>query len=152
GLVDAVTPRRHFENAARQMLASAPPPHQPPFAAAITNAPGVRAIVAKMSEKKVAERARRDHYPAPYAIIETWRDFGGDPRNVPKANPASMVSLFHHPTTRNLIRIFTLQDRLKAFGKDGAEPVRHLHVVGAGAMGGDIAAWCALRGINVTLQ
>jgi len=27
-----------------------------------------------------------------------------------------------------------------------------VHVVGAGVMGGDIAAWCALRGLTVTLQ
>ncbi len=30
--------------------------------------------------------------------------------------------------------------------------MRHVHVVGAGTMGGDIAAWCALRGLTVTLQ
>jgi len=27
-----------------------------------------------------------------------------------------------------------------------------VHVVGAGVMGGDIAAWCAMRGLAVTLQ
>ena len=30
--------------------------------------------------------------------------------------------------------------------------IKHVHVVGAGVMGGDIAAWCALRGFTVTLQ
>jgi 3-hydroxyacyl-CoA dehydrogenase/enoyl-CoA hydratase/3-hydroxybutyryl-CoA epimerase len=152
GLVDALTPRRHFENAVRQMLANPPAPHSPPLAAAITDWAGVRSLVARMSQKKVAERARRDHYPAPYAIIELWRDFGGDPRKVPRDHPASTASLFFHPTTKNLIRIFKLQERLKAFGKESAEPVRHLHVIGAGAMGGDIAAWSALRGVTVTLQ
>jgi len=152
GLVDAVTPRRHFDNAVRQILASPPAPHSPPLMAAMTDWPGVRLLVAKMSQKKVAERARRDHYPAPYAIIELWRDFGGDPRNVPREHPASTASLFFHPTTKNLIRIFTLQERLKTFGKESAEPIRHLHVIGAGAMGGDIAAWSALRGVTVTLQ
>jgi hypothetical protein len=118
GLVDAVTPRRHFENAARAILMNPPPKHKPAFGAAVTNWPVVRNIVASKAAKQVAERARRDHYPAPYAIIETWRDFGGDVRNVPKDHPASMTTLFHHPTTRNLIRIFQLQDRLKALGKD----------------------------------
>ena len=28
---------------------------------------------------------------------------------------------------------------------------RRVHVVGAGAMGGDIAAWCAWNGFTVTL-
>jgi len=152
GLVDAVTPRRHFPNAAKKMLLEPPPRHAPGLMAAATNWAGVRNIVASQAQKQVAQRARRDHYPAPYAIIELWRDFGGDVRNVPKDHPASMASLYNHPTTRNLIRIFTLQDRLKALGKEASGEVRHLHVIGAGAMGGDIAAWCALRGITVTLQ
>ena len=152
GLVDDVTQKRHFANAVRMFLAKPPAPHKPPLAAAVTNWPVVRAIVASMSRKKVAEKARQDHYPAPYAIIDLWKDFGGDVRNVPVGNPSSMASLFAHPTTRNLIRLFKLQDRMKALGKEGGEPIRHLHVIGAGAMGGDIAAWCALKGITVTLQ
>jgi 3-hydroxyacyl-CoA dehydrogenase/enoyl-CoA hydratase/3-hydroxybutyryl-CoA epimerase len=152
GLVDAVTPRRHFDNAARQILYAKPAPRTPRLGAAITGWPGVRNLVAKMSAKKVAEKARRDHYPAPYAIIDLWKDFGGDVRNVPREHPASTASLFFHPTTRNLIRLFQLQERLKAFGKQDAAPVRHLHVIGAGVMGGDIAAWAAMKGINVTLQ
>jgi 3-hydroxyacyl-CoA dehydrogenase/enoyl-CoA hydratase/3-hydroxybutyryl-CoA epimerase len=34
----------------------------------------------------------------------------------------------------------------------GSPQVSHVHVVGAGLMGGDIAAWCALRGCTVSLQ
>ena len=162
GLVDAVTQKRHFANAVRMFLAKPPPPHKPPLSAAATGWPVVRSLVASMSRKQVAKKARADHYPAPYAIIDLWKDFGGDVRNVPVDHPGSMASLFAHPTTRNLIRLFKLQDRMKALGKPGAdaqpqeggsvEPVRHLHVIGAGAMGGDIAAWCALKGITVTLQ
>ncbi|HXZ47380.1 MAG TPA: 3-hydroxyacyl-CoA dehydrogenase NAD-binding domain-containing protein [Usitatibacter sp.] len=152
GLVDAATPRRHFENAARQFLLHPPPPHRPGLAAAAADWPGVRSLVARMSAKKVAQRVRRDQYPAPYAIIEVWKDFGGDPRNVPPDHFASTPGLFAHPTTRNLVRIFKLQDRLKDFGKQEVEPVRHLHVIGAGAMGGDIAAWAASKGVTVTLQ
>ncbi|HUJ01192.1 MAG TPA: 3-hydroxyacyl-CoA dehydrogenase NAD-binding domain-containing protein, partial [Usitatibacter sp.] len=152
GLVDAVTPRRHFPNAARRFLLNPPPVHRPSFLAASGDWPGVRSLVARMSAKKVAERVRREQYPAPYAIIDTWKDFGGDPRNIPNEHPSSTASLFAHPTTRNLIRIFKLQERLKAFGKGEATRVGHLHVVGAGAMGGDIAAWAALKGVTVTLQ
>ena len=152
GLVDAATPRRHFENAARRILAEKRPRHPPGFLAAMGDWPLVRDIVASKARKNTEEKVRREHYPAPFAIIDLWKDFGGDVRKVPPEHPASMRSLFLHPTTRNLIHIFLLQDRLKAFGKEGAEPVRHLHVIGAGAMGGDIAAWAAYRGIDVTLQ
>jgi 3-hydroxyacyl-CoA dehydrogenase/enoyl-CoA hydratase/3-hydroxybutyryl-CoA epimerase len=56
------------------------------------------------------------------------------------------------PTAANLIRVFHLQERLKALGKGGGLQAARVHVVGAGTMGGDIAAWCALRGLTVTLQ
>ena len=151
GLVDAVTPRRHFMNAARMLLLKPPAPHRPGFKDALSNAPIIRDIVANISRKQVAKKARKDHYPAPYAIIDLWQKFGGDPRNVPHDDPASIASLFQHPTAGNLIRIFKLQDRLKALGS-GESGIKHVHVIGAGVMGGDIAAWCALRGLTVTLQ
>src|SRR6187200_1021122 len=47
GLVDAVTPRRHFENAARRILLDKPARRAPPFSAAVTNWPVVRTIVKK---------------------------------------------------------------------------------------------------------
>ncbi len=151
GLVDDVTPRRHFLNAAKVFLAKPRAPHQPAFKDAISNWPIIRGWVANMSRKKVAQRARKDHYPAPYAIIDLWEKFGGDPRVVPAGDPISIQSLFSHPTAPNLIRIFKLQDRLKSIGA-GKSDINHVHVIGAGVMGGDIAAWCALRGLKVTLQ
>lgn len=151
GLVDVVTPRRHFANAAMMLLMKPPAPHQPVFKDAITNWPVIRGFVASASRKQVAKKARRNHYPAPYAIIDLWEKYGGDPRNVPVDADSSMQKLFEHPTARNLIRIFKLQDRLKALGA-GLSDIKHVHVIGAGVMGGDIAAWCAFKGFNVTLQ
>jgi 3-hydroxyacyl-CoA dehydrogenase / enoyl-CoA hydratase / 3-hydroxybutyryl-CoA epimerase len=151
GLVDVVTPRRHFMNAATMLLMKPPAPHQPAFKDALTDWPIVRGFVANASRKQVAKRASKEHYPAPYAIIDLWEKFGGDPRNVPREADASMEKLFTHPTARNLIRIFKLQDRLKALGA-GESGIKHVHVIGAGVMGGDIAAWCAFKGFTVTLQ
>jgi len=96
GLVDVVTPCRHFISAAKQFLLKPPAPHQPAFKDAITNWPIIRGLVANASRKQVAKRARQDHYPAPYAIIDLWEKFGGDPRNVPRENPASQYSLYVH--------------------------------------------------------
>ena len=160
GLVDAVTPRRHFENAARMILTNPPPPHQATIVQAAAEWPLVRNYTKSKATKNVEERVRRDQYPAPYAIIDLWSDFEGDPRKVPREHPASTASLFFHPTAKNLIRIFKLQERLKKLGTDpglsekpGSVPaIHHLHVIGAGAMGGDIAAWSALHGVTVTLQ
>jgi 3-hydroxyacyl-CoA dehydrogenase/enoyl-CoA hydratase/3-hydroxybutyryl-CoA epimerase len=99
----------------------------------------------------VARRARPEHYPAPYAILDLWRKHDGDPFIEPDA-PYSINALFDHPTTKNLIRIFFLQEKMKALGKGSDFEAKHVHVVGAGVMGGDIATICAMRGITVTLQ
>ncbi|HEX7374338.1 MAG TPA: 3-hydroxyacyl-CoA dehydrogenase NAD-binding domain-containing protein, partial [Steroidobacteraceae bacterium] len=56
------------------------------------------------------------------------------------------------PTSRNLVRVFFLQERMKALGGRELPAKGQVHVVGAGVMGGDIAAWCAQRGYRVTLQ
>lgn len=151
GLVDDTTPRRHFMQAAVMLLKNPPPLHQPALKHAISNWPVIRGIVAKMSRKQVAKKARKMHYPAPYAIIDLWENYAGDPRLVPADAECSIAYLSAHPTTANLIRIFKLQDRLKSLGT-GEVPIQHVHVIGAGVMGGDIAAWCALRGFKVTLQ
>ncbi len=63
-----------------------------------------------------------------------------------------MAKLMIGATSRNLVRVFFLQDGLKSQGDKTTEAPQRVHVVGAGVMGGDIAAWCALRGLDVTLQ
>lgn len=111
----------------------------------------VRQALAPMLVKQVARKAKKDHYPAPYALIDTWRRAGGTIPARLKAEARSVAKLASTPTARNLIRVFFLMDRLKNLG--GKEhSIKNVHVVGAGVMGGDIAAWCALRGFEVTLQ
>ena len=114
----------------------------------------MRTLIAAQAEKQVAKRARREHYPAPYAILELWVSATTATRSRRRpAIPASIaVAADARRPPRNLIRVFYLQERLKALGKEGDFKAAHVHVVGAGTMGGDIAAWCALRGLTVTLQ
>src|SRR4029077_13862768 len=91
-----------------------------------------------------------EHYPAPYAIIDLWAHFGAHGSAAFEAEARSIAHLFTTETSRNLVRVFLLQDTLKnAGGKSGAD-IAHVHVVGAGVMGGDIAAWAALRGFPRT--
>jgi len=151
GLVDQAAPRRVFENTARAVTLEAPRPRPLPFAQRLMLGP-LRGFVAGQAAKQVARRARREHYPAPYAILDAWTKYDGDAIAAANDPTCSVKALFEHPTTRNLIRIFFLQEKMKAMGKDGGAPPRHVHVVGAGVMGGDIAAICAQRGMTVTLQ
>ncbi len=152
GLADRVVPERHLKTAAEQMLVKRPELHRPTRWQELPNHPLIRPSVAWYLRKQVAKRARPEHYPAPYAMIDVWQDHGDEERGMLNAEAESVARLAASSTARNLIRVFFLQERLKGMGRDSALKFRHVHVVGAGVMGGDIAAWCALQGMHVTLQ
>src|SRR6266571_491123 len=152
GLVDAAVPPRIQENTARMMVLESPRPGKPPLLQRLMSSALMRPLVVSSARKQLAARASPDHYPAPYAILELWRRYDGDPFAPRPEDPASIVGLMEGDTARNLIRIFFLQERMKSLGKDSDFRARHVHVIGAGVMGGDIAAWCAMRGLTVTLQ
>ncbi len=162
GLVDrVVAPTALVDEAAAFALAGHVRPAKQRLLGWATNLWPVRQALAPMLVKQVARKARREHYPAPYALIETWRRAGGDTQALLAAERRSVVKLAGTPTARNLTRVFFLQERLKGLGgKDagaaGSEAkaggIRRVHVVGAGVMGGDIAAWSAYKGFDVTLQ
>jgi 3-hydroxyacyl-CoA dehydrogenase/enoyl-CoA hydratase/3-hydroxybutyryl-CoA epimerase len=151
GLVDQAVPLRVLENAARMLTLEAPAPKRLGFVQRMLLGP-FRFVVVNQAKKQVAKRARREHYPAPYAILELWRKYDGDPFVNPSDPSCSINMLFDHPTTKNLIRIFFLQEKMKGLAKGVDFKAAHVHIVGAGVMGGDIAAICAMRGITVTLQ
>jgi len=152
GLADECVPPRIMDNTARGVLRALPPPRTLPFPLSLTQLPLARRFIAAQARKQVARRARPEHYPAPYAILDLWSKYDGDPFAPPPGDPASFMTLVKSPTTANLLRVFRLQERLKSLGKEGDARVARVHVVGAGTMGGDIAAWCALRGMTVSLQ
>jgi len=152
GLVDVCVPPRVMDNAARLLVNSGQMPRTLPFFQRLLNGP-LKGIVAAQARKQVARRARPEHYPAPYAILDMWAHYDGNALLVAKEKPTSLDALITSSTTKNLLRVFFLQERLKGFGKEAPGFIpRHVHVVGAGVMGGDIAAWCALSGLTVTLQ
>ncbi len=152
GVVDKVVDAASLiEAAATLALKGADRPFKQNFMAWITNTRLARQILAPQMVKQVARKARKDHYPAPFALIETWRRSSGSTRALLDAERKSVTKLAATPTARNLTRVFFLQERLKGLGgKDHG--IAHVHVVGAGVMGGDIAAWAAYKGFNVTLQ
>jgi 3-hydroxyacyl-CoA dehydrogenase / enoyl-CoA hydratase / 3-hydroxybutyryl-CoA epimerase len=152
GLVDEIVPARHLERAARMMALQPPKRRQLPLQERLMNLGPARNVLAGVLEKQVAKKARRDHYPAPYAIIDLWKRYGDKPALMMEKEARSIAELFCTDTSRNLVRVFLLQDKLKSLGGKTRHKFRHVHVVGAGVMGGDIAAWCALRGMTVTLQ
>ncbi len=147
GLADDCVPPRVMDAAARLLLLSGQPRRPLPLLQRLLGGP-LKGVVARGARQQVAKKARPEHYPAPYAIIELWHRHGGNAL----AAPELIDRIIQSPTARNLLRVFRLQERLKGFGKDGDFRAQRVHVIGAGVMGGDIAAWCALRGLTVTLQ
>jgi len=79
----------------------------------------VRGFVKGVLVAQVADKARRDHYPAPYAMIDMWARYGAKGRESFEAEARSIAQLFTTETSRNLVRVFLLQDRLKSLGGKG---------------------------------
>ena len=152
GLVDSAQPRRQLERAARSMALSPPAKQSMPLLGKLLSLPGARSAVAMLMRRQVEKKAPRKHYPAPYAILDVWANHYGNRRRMMEEEANSVARLVQGDKVRNLVRVFLLQTRLKGLGDKRAFEPRHVHVIGAGTMGGDIAAWCALRGFTVTLQ
>ncbi|MEO1118578.1 MAG: 3-hydroxyacyl-CoA dehydrogenase NAD-binding domain-containing protein [Pseudomonadota bacterium] len=152
GLVDFLCTREELRDAAVSLAKEQPPQRKAPLSARLLNLPLVRGFIAGKIEAQTRRKANPDHYPAPFAIIDLWRQHGASARSGYEAEARSIARLMVGQTAQNLVRVFFLQNQLKAQGGKAKERASHVHVVGAGVMGGDIAAWCAVRGLNVTLQ
>lgn len=153
GFVDDVVPLRQLKRAAVYYIKNKPAKHKPSFMQSLSNYSLVRAILAPILRYNVSKRVLKKHYPAPYAIIDLWEKEGGVGERAYLKEADSVEQLVSQgDTATNLIRAFHLRERMKNFAKDSNFKAQHVHVIGAGVMGGDIAAWCALRGLRVTLQ
>jgi len=150
GLVDAVTEERHVRNAIKDAMSGKLNRARPGVLNGIMNLGPVRDILARRMRSEAEKAAPHEHYPAPYALIDLWERLGDDRPAMLDGEKASFANLMVTPTAQNLIRVFFLREQMKKLaGSDNK--IAHVHVIGAGAMGGDIAAWCASQDMRVTL-
>ncbi|WP_174248044.1 3-hydroxyacyl-CoA dehydrogenase NAD-binding domain-containing protein [Bradyrhizobium sp. S69] len=150
GLVDAVTEERHVRNAVKDAVFGRLKRARPGILNEILNSAPVRGLLAWRMRSEAAKAAPRENYPAPYALIDLWEKHGGDKAAMLKAEKTSFANLMVTPAAQNLIRVFFLREQMKKLAGSG-NTINHVHVIGAGAMGGDIAAWCAHQDMHVTL-
>lgn len=153
GLVDALLPERHLANAVEAALRGRLLPQRQTLKARILNSAPGRQLAARKMREQAATKASPEHYPAPEALIELWEKHGSDSAAMRRAEISSFARLLTSDTAQNLIRVFFLREAMKSIAKE--QPVfqfNRVHVVGAGAMGGDIAGWCAMQGMTVTLS
>jgi 3-hydroxyacyl-CoA dehydrogenase/enoyl-CoA hydratase/3-hydroxybutyryl-CoA epimerase len=152
GFVDVAQPKRHCKAAALVLIAKNKAPRRAKWLARLQSQQPFRSLLAIMMKKQVRSQGiRPEHYPAPYAIIDAWRKNGLGNRAF-RGEAESIARLMMTPTAKQLVRVFFMQSQLKATANGPAFAGKRVHVVGAGTMGGDIAAWCALQGFHVTLQ
>lgn len=151
GFVDDVVPERYLKKAALFYVAKGRRARAS-LAVRLSNTRFVRPLIAVMVKKQLSRLINAAHYPAPFAALATWKKNGVGARAM-LAEAESITQLFMTPTCHNLIRVFFLREQLKNLSKQHAHAkTQHVHVIGAGIMGGDIAAWCAFKGMRVTLQ
>jgi 3-hydroxyacyl-CoA dehydrogenase/enoyl-CoA hydratase/3-hydroxybutyryl-CoA epimerase len=150
GLVDAVTQERHVRNAVKDAVFGHLKRARPGLMNAILNFTPVRSFLASRMRAEAEKAAPHQHYPAPYALIDLWEKHGGDRAAMLAAEKTSFANLMVTPSAQNLIRVFFLREQMKKLAGSG-NTIEQVHVIGAGAMGGDIAAWCANQGLRVTL-
>lgn len=157
GLVDQLVEERHLDNAISAAIAGKIKQRKNGLRAKLFDMRWLRSLAAKKMRAQAAKKAPPQHYPAPEALIALWETQGGSARTWLQEEITSFAHLMMTDTSRNLVRIFFLREKMKALvsskhtDEPPADPVQHVHVIGAGAMGGDIAGWCALQGLRVTL-
>ncbi|MFW6299506.1 MAG: 3-hydroxyacyl-CoA dehydrogenase NAD-binding domain-containing protein [Oceanicaulis sp.] len=154
GLVDEAVPARHWRTAAKAQLGETreePKGLEALKRDALDTGPA-RGFAANQMRKKTREKVREEHYPAPFRLIDLFEEHGLS-QELMDAETELFAELTGSIASRNLRRVFLLQEKKKREARlpDDELEIQRVHVIGAGAMGGDIAAWAALKGFEVTV-
>ncbi|MGE4167767.1 MAG: 3-hydroxyacyl-CoA dehydrogenase NAD-binding domain-containing protein, partial [Xanthobacteraceae bacterium] len=123
------------------------------FKSLMAKAPLRTSMLVPKMRAEVAKKAREEHYPAPYRLIDLFARHGGSYEAMKANETRAFAPLMVSETSRNLRRVFRLSEQLKAQAPKGLDwrPMR-VHVIGAGVMGADIAGFCVAAGMEVSLQ
>jgi len=151
GIVSEIVKERHAKAAVQSLVRNRPQAGKNDFLGSVMRIGLGRSFAAKKMRAQTAKQAPKAHYPAPYALIDLWEKHGGNRDAMSKAETRSFAQLMFSETAQNLIRVYFLKEALKS-SADSKSEFDHLHMIGAGAMGGDIAAWSAIQGLTVSLS
>jgi 3-hydroxyacyl-CoA dehydrogenase/enoyl-CoA hydratase/3-hydroxybutyryl-CoA epimerase len=153
GLIDQLVPTRHnLRWAARKAVLQKRRSKGAPWWKRLMLKEPVRGLLAKQMRAKTAAKVREEHYPAPFRLIDLFERYGDDPVRMRAAETEMFAPLMASETSRNLRRVFKLSEMLKDEAPKGSFKPQRVHVIGAGTMGGDIAAWCVVCGMQASLQ
>jgi len=153
GIVDQlVTSHHQLRWAARKAVLQKRKSKGAPWWKRLLRKAPLRKYLATQMRKKTAEKVREDHYPAPFALIDLFENYGDSRRRMKPAETTAFVPLMTSETAGNLRRVFRLMEMLKKEAPGETFKPRRVHVIGAGTMGADIAAWCVVCGMEASLQ
>ncbi len=152
GVVDSCVPKRQAKAAVQYFMQQTPKPHTPKVIEKWLGHHYLRPWIGYYLKNRLAKKLNFIHYPAPFVALAHWVQYSVDDPHAFVVEAESVANLVISDTAKNLGRVFYLKERLKRFGKGENTQAIHVHVIGAGVMGGDIAAWCALKGFRVTLE
>lgn len=151
GIINEAVPVRLLIQVAKQYSLNPPAIRNKLPLNQLMNSSIVRPLLARLFYHQLANKVNIAHYPAPFKVIDNWLE-GGVKQAAMLKEAQSIGNLLVSDCSKNLVRVFFLQEKLKNQAKQLEFKPLHIHVIGAGVMGGDIAAWCALKGFKVTLQ
>lgn len=149
-LVDIVVPERLVQGALESIKKKKGP--KITWKNIFMNLAPVRNMLSSVINKKLSEKVQKEHYPAPFAMVQQWKEVGHLSDKAYKYELESIIKLMKTSTARNLVSVFFLSEALKKQVPKDIDNLSHVHVIGSGVMGGDIAFWSAHKGLKVTVQ
>ena len=76
GLIDRLVPPAELKSSAKRLVLEAPPKKSPPFVEKLLNLKAMRPFIARQATAALRAKMRKEHYPAPYAMIDLWHRYG----------------------------------------------------------------------------
>ena len=151
GMIDDVAPRDALIRAALVLVEKGKHPRSLTHSAPVNAA--VSAVVAHKARADV-QRKTRGNYPAVNKALDVILHGSGawDEATSFARERAAIAELVNLESTRNLIRIFFLQEHAKKSSAPAGAKIEHAAVIGAGVMGAGIAQWLSTRGLRVVLR
>ena len=151
GLVDALAPIKHLKAAGKHYIEHQPAQRKNSLNTLLNNSL-LRPLLAARVQQRL--KASSQHAPTTAAanFLRIWRNNIQSPALLAKATRDSITELAGDSSTQNLTRLFLLRKRLRRMGDKTLFTPQHIHLVGAGVFGRQIALCCAEQGLSVSLQ
>lgn len=151
-LIDASASAEHIKTLALRYIAGQPTKTTPPLSSVFLETLSARVLINNQLQRKLAKTQDIAHYPAASRLLNLWQLTGGGLAALQPMELIAFKDLLETSSTQNLLRLAELKDQLKALIPAKAEIYSSVHIIGAGHVGREIAAWCSLSGLNVSIQ